>query len=31
MPANKQFEPIEVTTDNDFVVWGIVTYIIKKV
>jgi DNA polymerase V len=30
MPSNKDFEPIKVTENNDFVVWGIVTYIIKK-
>ena len=30
MPANDAFEPIEVTEENDFIVWGIVTYIIKK-
>ncbi len=30
MPANEQFQPIRVTDDNDFSIWGIVTYIIKK-
>lgn len=30
MPANPQFSPIEVTEENHFVVWGIVTYVIKK-
>lgn len=30
MPANSKFSPIEVTEENHFVVWGIVTYIIKK-
>jgi len=30
MPANNEFEPIEITEDNEFVVWGIVTYVIKK-
>lgn len=29
-PANKRFEPIKVTADNEFIVWGIVTYTIKK-
>ena len=29
-PANKQFKPIVVTPDNDFIIWGIVTYVIKK-
>ncbi len=31
MPENENFKPIKVTADNDFVIWGIVTYIIKKV
>jgi DNA polymerase V len=31
MPANEAFSPIEIHPDNDFRVWGIVTYIIKKV
>lgn len=31
IPANKDFSPITVTADNDFLIWGIVTYIIKKV
>ncbi len=31
MPANKEFEPIEINEENEFIVWGIVTYVIKKV
>lgn len=31
VPANKEFKPIKVTADNSFCIWGIVTYIIKKV
>ena len=31
IPANKEFKPIKVTADNDFCIWGVVTYIIKKV
>ena len=31
IPANKEFHPIKVTAENDFIIWGIVTYIIKKV
>ena len=31
LPANKKYQPIEVTESNDFTVWGIVTYVIKKV
>lgn len=27
---NEKYAPIEVTADNDFVIWGIVTNIIKK-
>lgn len=30
IPANPQFSPIKVTADNDFLIWGIVTYVIKK-
>jgi len=31
VPANDEFEPIEITEENEFIVWGIVTYVIKKV
>lgn len=31
MPENEEFEPIKVTQENDFIIWGIVTYIIKAV
>ncbi len=31
MPANEKYKPIKVTKDNDFLVWGIVTHVIKKV
>lgn len=30
MPANPSFEPVEVLPENHFVIWGIVTYVIKK-
>ena len=30
LPENSLFEPIEVTQDNDFIIWGIVTYVVKK-
>ena len=30
LPANEKYPPIEVTESNDFTVWGVVTYIIKK-
>lgn len=29
-PANEQYQPIKVTQENDFLIWGIVTYSIKK-
>ena len=29
MPSNRRYKPIEVTPDNEFLVWGIVTYTIK--
>lgn len=31
MPANDKYSPIEINEENHFLVWGIVTYIIKKV
>lgn len=31
LPANRDFKPIKVTEDNDFCIWGVVTYLIKKV
>lgn len=30
MPANEEYPPIKVTADNNFIIWGIVTYVIKK-
>jgi len=30
VPANPKFEPIKVTEDNNFCIWGIVTYSIKN-
>lgn len=33
MPANElntKYKPIEVTEENSFMVWGVVTYVIKK-
>jgi DNA polymerase V len=33
LPANQNnatYQPIEVTADNQFAIWGVVTYVIKK-
>lgn len=30
MPANEKYKPIKVTGDNDFMIWGIVTHVIKS-
>ena len=30
VPSNNNYPPIKVTKDNEFMVWGIVTYTIKK-
>ena len=33
MPANENnsvYQPIDVTSDNNFMIWGVVTYVIKK-
>jgi DNA polymerase V len=29
VPANEKYKPIKVTKDNDFIIWGIVTNVIK--
>lgn len=31
MPENKNYQPIKVTDENELIIWGIVTYVIKKV
>lgn len=30
-PENKNYQPIKITEENDFIIWGIVTNVIKKV
>lgn len=30
IPSNKEFKPIEINPENNVIVWGIVTYSIKK-
>ena len=30
IPENDAYDPIPVGEDNDFIIWGIVTYVIKK-
>lgn len=30
VPANDNYKPIKVTQENDFMVWGIVTHVIKS-
>ncbi len=30
MPANEQYQPVKITDDMDFQVWGVVTFIIHK-
>jgi len=31
MPENSEYEPIKVTEENQLIIWGMVTYVIKKV
>lgn len=31
VPENKEFQPIKVTEENELIIWGIVTYVIKSV
>jgi DNA polymerase V len=28
IPENEEFDPIQITEDMDFIVWGVVTYVI---
>jgi len=30
LPENPKYKPIKVTDKNDFMIWGIVTYVIKQ-
>ncbi|NBR74184.1 MAG: LexA family transcriptional regulator [Flavobacteriia bacterium] len=30
MPENPKYQPIEVTEENELIIWGIVTYVVKK-
>jgi DNA polymerase V len=30
IPANENYSPIKVTPDNEFIIWGIVTHVIKS-
>jgi DNA polymerase V len=30
MPENKNYQPIKVTDENELVIWGIITYVIKS-
>ena len=31
MPENKNYQPIKVTEENELIIWGIVTYVIKSI
>lgn len=31
MPENSRYQPIKVTEDNQLQIWGVVTYVVKKV
>jgi len=31
MPENKNYEEIKISEGNNFIIWGIVTYVIKKI
>lgn len=30
LPANEKYAPIKVTEENHFIIWGVITYTIKK-
>lgn len=31
VPENDEFEPLKITEDADFIIWGVVTYVIHRV
>lgn len=31
VPANSDYKPVKINEDNDFMIWGVVSYVIKKV
>jgi len=31
MPGNPKYKPIQLKEGNEFIVWGVVTYVIKKI
>ena len=31
LPANDKYKPIPITEENNFIVWGVVTFVIKRV
>jgi len=31
MPENQNYEPIKISEETNFMIWGIVTYVIKKI
>ena len=31
MPENKKYKPIELSEDNELIIWGVVEYVIKKI
>ena len=31
IPENKKYKPIQVTEDNELIIWGVVTFVVKKV
>jgi DNA polymerase V len=30
IPENPKYQPIKVTEENELIIWGIVTYVVKK-
>jgi len=31
MPENSKYKALKVTSENQLIIWGIVTYVVKKV
>jgi DNA polymerase V len=30
MPENKKYKPLKITEENQLIIWGIVTYVVKR-
>ena len=31
IPENSKYQPIKITEENELIIWGVVTYVVKKI